>query len=199
MAGATVGGPVRSRREPPQPVSEPQSDTHSGAEPEREPGWRIDLAASLASIGLGAWLFRETFSFSVTASERVGGGIDAAGYPRLLAGLTMLLGLALAARALWKWRAAPAPPAAGAEGQGGGKVRAALCFAVLLLYTLLLEPLGFLLATPLAVGVLLRITGGRGALHAAVAAVAFTAAIFVFFRYGVNIVLPEGLLRGISP
>ncbi len=198
MAGATVGGPVRFRREPLQPVAEPQSDTHSGAEPEREPGWRTDLAASLASVGLGAWLFRETFSFSVTASERVGGGIDAAGYPRLLAGLTMALGLALAARALWKWRAARAatPPAAGAEGQGGGKVRAALSFAVLLLYTLLLEPLGFLLATPLAVGVLLRITGGRGVLHAAVA---FTAAIFVFFRYGVNIVLPEGLLRGISP
>ena len=180
-------------------MSEPQADTQSGAE--REPGWRTDLAASLASMGLGAWLFRETFSFSVTASERVGGGIDAAGYPRLLAGLTMLLGLALAGRAFWKWRTAraAAPPAAGAEGQGGGRVRAALSFAVLLLYTLLLEPLGFLLATPLAVGVLLRITGGRGAVHAAVAAIAFTAAIFVFFRYGVNIELPEGLLRGVSP
>ena len=196
-----MGGPVRFRREPLQPVAEPQSDTHSGAEPEREPGWRTDLAASLASMGLGAWLFRETFSFSVTASERVGGGIDAAGYPRLLAGLTMLLGLALAARALWKWRTAraAAPPAVRAEGQGGGRLRAALSLAVLLFYTLLLEPLGFLLATPLAVGVLLRITGGRGAVHAAVAAIAFTAAIFVFFRYGVNIVLPEGLLRGISP
>ena len=170
-------------------------------EPEREPGWRIDLAASLASIGLGAWLFRETFSFSVTASERVGGGIDAAGYPRLLAGLTVLLGLALAGRALWKWRTAlgAAPPAADAERQDGGKVRAALSFAVLLLYTVLLEPLGFLIATPLAVGVLLRIIGGRGAVHAAIAAAAFTAAIFVFFRYGVNIVLPEGLLRGLSP
>ena len=64
---------------------------------------------------------------------------------------------------------------------------------------MLLEPLGFLIATPLAVGVLLRIIGGRGAVHAAIAAAAFTAAIFVFFRYGVNIVLPEGLLRGLSP
>ena len=177
-------------------MPEPPADTHSGVE--RETGWRTDLAASLASIGLGAWLFRETFSFSVTASERVGGGIDAAGYPRLLAGLTMLLGLALAGRALWRWRAA-APPAVDAAGQGGAKARAGLCFAVLLIYTLLLEPLGFLLATPLAVGVLLRIIGGRGPVHAAVAAIAFTAAIFIFFRYGVNIVLPEGLLRGISP
>lgn len=182
-------------------MPEPPGDTHSGVD--REAGWRTDLAASLVSMGLGGWLFRETFSFSVTASERVGGGIDAAGYPRLLAGLTVLLGLALAGRALWKWRAAgraAAPGPAGDEaGQGGGRLRAALSFAVLLLYTLLLEPLGFLLATPVAVGVLLRITGGRGAVHAAIAAVAFTAAIFVFFRYGVNIVLPEGLLRGISP
>ena len=181
-------------------MPEPPGDRRSGVE--REAGWRTDLAASLASMGLGAWLFRETFSFSVTASERVGGGIDAAGYPRLLAGLTVLLGLALAARALWKWRAAgrtAAPPTGDETGQGGGKLRAALSFAVLLLYTLLLEPLGFLLATPVAVGVLLRIVGGRGAVHAAIAAVAFTAAIFVFFRYGVNIVLPEGLLRGISP
>ncbi len=177
-------------------MPEPPADTHSGVE--RETGWRTDLAASLVSIGLGAWLFRETFSFSVTASERVGGGIDAAGYPRLLAGLTVLLGLALAGRALWRWRAA-APPAADTAGQGGRRLRAGLCFAVLLIYTLLLEPLGFLLATPLAVGVLLRIIGGRGAVHAAIAAVAFTAAIFIFFRYGVNIVLPEGLLRGLSP
>ena len=150
-------------------------------------------------MGLGAWLFRETFSFSVTASERVGGGIDAAGYPRLLAGLTVLLGLGLAGRALWRRRAARPGPAADAAGAGGGRARAALSFAVLLLYTVLLEPLGFLLATPLAVGALLRIVGRRGPVHAAVAAVAFTAAIFVFFRYGVNIVLPEGLLRGISP
>lgn len=175
----------------------------AGTQPdrERETGWRTDLAASLVSMGLGAWLFRETFSFSVTASERVGGGIDAAGYPRLLAGLTVLLGLALVGRALWRWRTAQAaaPPAAEADGRGGGRLRAALSFAALLLYTVLLEPLGFLLATPLAVAVLLRITGGRGAAHAAIAAVAFTAAIFVFFRYGVNIVLPEGLLRGISP
>ena len=177
------------------------SEPAAGATPERETGWRKDLAASLVSMGLGAWLFWQTFSFNVTASERVGGGIDAAGYPRLLAGLTILLGIALAGRALWKWRSAW-PGLAGdpdEAGQGGRKLRAALSFAVLLLYTLLLEPLGFLLATPLAVGALLRIVGGRGALHATVAAVAFTAAIFVFFRYGVNIVLPEGLLRGISP
>ena len=179
------------------------SEPAAGATPEREreTGWRKDLAASLVSMGLGAWLFWQTFSFNVTASERVGGGIDAAGYPRLLAGLTILLGIALAGRALWKWRSARPGPVGDTDeaGQGGGKLRAALSFAVLLLYTLLLEPLGFLLATPLAVGALLRIVGRRGAVHAALAAIAFTAAIFVFFRYGVNIVLPEGLLRGISP
>ena len=169
------------------------------AEAEQAADWRTDLAASLVSMGLGAWLFWQTFSFNVTASERVGGGIDAAGYPRLLAGLTVLLGIALAGRALWKRRRVRPGPGGDAAGQGGGRFRAALSFAVLLLYTLLLEPLGFLVATPLAVGVLLRIVGGRGALHAAAAAIAFTAAIFVFFRYGVNIVLPEGLLRGISP
>ena len=180
-------------------MREPEAATRP--DQERETDWRTDLAASLASMGLGAWLFRETFSFSVTASERVGGGIDAAGYPRLLAGLTVLLGLALAGRALWKWRTARAapPPVAKAQGQAGGRLRAAISFAVLLLYTLLLEPLGFLLATPLAVGALLRIIGGRGAVHTALAAIAFTVGIFIFFRYGVNIVLPEGLLRGISP
>lgn len=177
------------------------TDSPARADPEAEQaaGWRTDLAASLVSMGLGAWLFWQTFSFNVTASERVGGGIDAAGYPRLLAGLTVLLGIALAGRALWKWRRARPVPRGDAAGRGGGRLRAALSFAVLLLYTLLLEPLGFLVATPLAIGALLRIVGGRGALHAAAAAIAFTAAIFVFFRYGVNIVLPEGLLRGISP
>lgn len=178
-------------------MTEPPARTDPEAEQAAD--WRTDLAASLVSMGLGAWLFWQTFSFNVTASERVGGGIDAAGYPRLLAGLTVLLGIALAGRALWKWRRTRPGPGGDAAGRGGGRVRAALSFAVLLLYTLLLEPLGFLVATPLAVGALLRIVGGRGALHAAVAAIAFTAAIFVFFRYGVNIVLPEGLLRGISP
>ena len=185
----------------------PEPPARTDPEAERPANWRGDLVAGLVSMGLGAWLFWQTFSFNVTASERVGGGIDAAGYPRLLAGLTILLGTVLAARACWKWRTGLAGPArtAGVEpasdpsDRGGGRLRAAAAFAVLLLYTLLLEPVGFLVATPFAVAVLLRIVGRRHPVHAALAAIAFTAAIFVFFRYGVNIVLPEGLLRGVSP
>lgn len=182
----------------------PEPPAHTDPEAERPANWRGDLAAGLVSMGLGAWLFWQTFSFNVTASERVGGGIDAAGYPRLLAGLTIALGMVLAARACWKWGTAMAGTAGASSASdapdgGRGRLRAAAVFAVLLLYTLLLEPVGFLIATPLAVGALLRIVGGRHPVHAALAAIAFTAAIFVFFRYGVNIVLPEGLLRGVSP
>ena len=185
----------------------PEPPARTDPEAEQPANWRGDFVAGLLSMGLGAWLFWQTFSFNVTASERVGGGIDAAGYPRLLAGLTILLGTVLAARACWKrWmgttgtaRAAEPVPASDASDRDRGRLRAAAAFAVLLLYTLLLEPVGFLIATPFAVAALLRIVGGRKAVHAALAGIAFTAAIFVFFRYGVNIVLPEGLLRGVSP
>ena len=183
-------------------MPEPQADTHSGAEPERKPGWRTDLAASLASIGLGAWLFRETFSFSVTASERVGGGIDAAGYPRLLAGSHHAARAgACRPRALEMADGAGGGSACGRRGGAGRRQgsappspsrsscstrscsnRSASCLQRR-------SPSACCCALP----------AGAGPVHAAVAAVAFTAAIFVFFRYGVNIVLPEGLLRGISP
>ena len=175
-------------------MREPDARTvPSAAEPAGGTDWRIDLAAGLISIGLGSWLFWQTFSFTVTASERVGGGIDAAGYPRLLAGLTVALGAILVARACWKRRARPAPDEAGA------RLRTAGALAILLLYTLALEPVGFLIATPPALVALLRLVGRRRLLPAAMAAIVFTAVIFLLFRYGVNIVLPEGLLRGLSP
>ena len=174
-------------------------------------GWG-DIAAGVISIAFGAWLVVQTFSFNVTASARVGGGVDAAGYPRLLAVMTITLGLVLLLSRAWAARGGRTNAVTGAEHKfestpmqekvaaGSPQAgRAAAAFGILITYTALLEPAGFLIATPVAVVLLLRVIGRRRVVHSIVAALALSTVIFVFFRYGVNIVLPEGLLRGLSP
>ena len=163
--------------------------------------WK-ELAAAVTCLAFGGWLYAETFSFNVTASARVGGGIDAAGYPRLLAILTCGLALILLARVVF--RALTARTRASMETQAPvdsahGTTKAAVAFLLLLAYTVALVPVGFLIATPIVIVALLRLLATRAWPHAIAAALLVTLTVFALFRYGVNIVLPEGVLRGISP
>ena len=47
--------------------------------------WRNDVLPALPFIGFAGWLLYETTVLDVEVAGHVGGGMDAAGYPRVLA------------------------------------------------------------------------------------------------------------------
>jgi len=65
---------------------------------------------------------------------------------------------------------------------------------VLLVYALLLEPLGFVIATTLAVGTLSWRMGAKPG-HAFLTGLLSAIVVFVLFNYGLSLSLPAGLLE----
>ena len=52
-----------------------------------------DLCPGLCGLAFGTWLLRETYLLDVELAQHVGGGMNAAGYPRLLS--LLILGLSM--------------------------------------------------------------------------------------------------------
>jgi len=146
----------------------------------------------LASLAFGLGLLALTLQLDVDLQRNVGGAIGPEAYPGLLAAAIVLLSLLLlwqAARGRVEADPDQAPPAE----RSAGYRRVALALALLCGFTLLLEPLGFLIAMPLMLVLLMRLTGERRWWLMVAAALLMTIALYAFFRYGMNLVLPEGL------
>jgi hypothetical protein len=73
-------------------------------------------------------------------------------------------------------------------------LRVAGTAAILIAYALLLETVGYALLTPVALVVLCVFLGFRRWFVLLLTALLFTALVYVGFRYGMKILLPEGLL-----
>ena len=169
---------------------------------------RIDvtsLVGAVTCLALGGWYYWETTQIDIDLAARVGGGMSATGYPRVLAVVVLVLGAILLASALFRRRGGTGRPisvtgdgaSAVAQGDGPPRVYRALgCLVALVIFTLLLDLLGYPVVTPVLLFALMRIEGERRWLVPAVAAVLLTAAVYVFFRYVLNIVLPLGVLGG---
>jgi hypothetical protein len=149
----------------------------------------------LASLAFGLGLLALTLQLDVDLQRNVGGAIGPEAYPGLLAAAILLLALLLL------WQAArgrvEADPDASMDATPAGRAgyqRVVLALALLCGFTLLLEPLGFLIAMPLMLVLLMRLTGDRRWWLTLPAALLMTLLLYGFFRYGMNLVLPEGLL-----
>jgi hypothetical protein len=142
------------------------------------------------AVGLGMALLGVT---AVALASRLGEGTETGGpgtrfLPVLLGAFLALLGAVVA------WR--PGPPGGGqAEPVApGGRARAAWTLATVIGYVLVLERLGFLLATaPFLVVLLLAYGEWRWPVVASVA-LAATAATYALFAVWLNVPLPSGLL-----
>jgi len=158
-----------------------------------------EIIGGLACLGFGAWLLYQTFLLDVEVAKRVGGGVGADGYPFLLAVATIGLAIFLTLQAVFgRERQTPAE-APGIQGNEPPVFkRAVWCFLSVVIYTALLLPIGYLITTPILLVVLMRILGDRRWVVPLVNALLLTLGIFVAFRYGVNIVLPEGVLGNLS-
>ena len=138
-------------------------------------------AVALGLVGLFLVVPREIDAFIQFGASP---GMSPRVFPQValiaLAGLGLML-------VVTRLRTGTGPAPDEAEGvTPGGRARALAAFAVMGLYAVLMEWLGYLLLTPLAIE--------RRWLRLAAVAVATTAVVWAFFRYLLFLVLPEGTL-----
>ena len=162
-----------------------------------------DLVSALTFVVFGGWLLRETLLFGDEFS--VGIGMDAATYPRLLAIGMLIFAVVLGVRAFFVTldgvsddkgqlgdpKAKDAPDEA-SPNPAWKVLWALISFSV---YTFLLQPLGFLLATPFLLAATMALTGERRLWFIAVIAIFLTLAVWALSFFVFSVVLPEGPLR----
>jgi putative tricarboxylic transport membrane protein len=127
----------------------------------------------------------------------VGGGVGGLAasplfFPRFMAVVLGVLGASLIVRGYSRSRSL-------ANGEGfafvaneGGRVAGAV--AILATYAALLDTVGYVLLTPFALVALSAFLGHRRWWLMVATAIVFTALVYGIFRYGMKILLPEGLL-----
>lgn len=113
-------------------------------------------------------------------------------YPGIILGVMLALNLAVVAQQLLRIRSGET---GGVEPVLTGGMRlAAAVFAALVAFLLAFEPVGYILTMVPLLFVAALLNGARSPVAAAVVAVALSAVCLVIFRYGLNTVLPEGVL-----
>ena len=157
---------------------------------------------ALGAFAFGVGLLALALTLDVELQRQVGGAIGPEAYPGLLALLIIVLALVLVVCAARGGAAGTAPEVAGSDElddavlvSGAPNRRGVvLTLGLLCLYTLLLPTVGYLLATPPVLVGLMLLTGERRWLLMIIGALVLTGALYLFFRYGMSLVLPEGLL-----
>ena len=117
--------------------------------------------------------------------------------PRLLGILLIILSVLLIIQGIRKLKL---PEAASSKMDRGDLVSVVLTIVCILGYVLLMQPLGFCLATVIYLFcqmIVLAPRDKRNYVLFAVVAVAFTAVVFVAFRLGLNQLLPRGVIEGL--
>lgn len=122
------------------------------------------------------------------ADTTAGGVVTSASLPSWTAWTLLVLGGLLAVSGLRTRTAGRAPPTT------AGSARVALTLLVGVVYTASMPWIGFLAATPLAIGAVAAVFGARRWLPVLLLAVLGTAAVHLFFTYAMQTPLPIGRL-----
>jgi len=69
--------------------------------------------------------------------------------------------------------------------------------AIIIVYALLWEPVGFLIATPLAMAAMMLLLGYRRYVMIAIFSLGTTLIVFAAFSFFLNVFMPPGILRGL--
>lgn len=146
------------------------------------PGW-TDRVLGLVLVALGLAAVWGAQSLEV---RFLGDPVGPKPFPTIAGTVLAFCGLLVALR--------PGPPAAWPAPARLGAIAAAA--AALVLYAVLMRPLGFVLATALAVTVSALVFGARAAL-APLFGLGIGAALYVLFDRALEIPLPKGLLAGL--
>lgn len=149
-------------------------------------GRGANLVAAVLLVAVGVTVFAQT-----TELARLDSGSDpgAAGYPRLLAGLLVVLAVGVG---MQRGGGEPAPSAVGGLRVGGAVV-------LLLGYGYALDALGYIGSTVLFLAGAMLLMGVRRPVPLVVAPVLFSVVVYLVFQAVFGVPLPRGAVEGLLP
>lgn len=145
-------------------------------------GGQLWAGVLVAAIGVVVAVAGFTVRQVAALSDPIGPGA----FPGAVGCVLVVLGLAAAIIAALGRNAEPTDI--------GQPAAVGVMVAALVLYLVLLQPAGFLLTTMAFLVVLFAYLGERRWWVLVLVAVLFTVAVFVAFRYGLNVALPKGVV-----
>jgi len=154
-----------------------------------------DLVSGLLGLVFGGWLLWQTYRLDVGLAHNIGGGMSAAGYPKLLGFLIVGLSFLLSGRYLVRLLVTK-DDLAGKEPETD---RAALkkvgyAFLGLVIYTSILTAVGYLIMTPLLLAMIMYLFGERRWFFIAITSIIVTGALYTVTYYVFHIAMPQGIL-----
>lgn len=161
---------------------------------------RFDLAVAAACVVLGVAL--EILARGARGTPMIRDPLGPGGMLRVLGAFIALGGLLIVVRRLLAWKQQSthevAPEGSVDEpGHPSSALRALGLWSMLALYMLALPRLGYVVVTPVALGVALWVMGIRSPLQLVGVSVGFTAGVWGLFDGLLNVRLPQGLLQGL--
>jgi putative tricarboxylic transport membrane protein len=159
---------------------------------------RADMAVALCVVLLGVFVLAAAQDVRPAS---IADPIGSRGAPHLVGAVLVLGGLALVLRRVLRWRQeGESVPAEGTEDDPGvppgSAVRALAIWSAAVVYVLALPTAGYLIATPLFLGVALWLLAIRSWMLVAVP-LGFTVPVFLVFSLFLNVRLPTGILDGV--
>ena len=147
-----------------------------------------ELVSATALIAIVAFFFYLTSQIDLAFSSDLEKLTGPRAYPRIILGVMSIFGLLLLFQA---WIA----PKDKLEKTSWGDLRAVvLALALIILFTSLFEPLGYLLTVPPLVFAAALLNRAQNLKAAVLVAITASLTLLIIFRYGLNTVLPEGVL-----
>ena len=154
--------------------------------------WELSGQLILLAMAVGALILSAQINMEFASELEIFAGPRR--YPRIILIIFILMNLILIASTLFnakKLNRATEPPTAAPV---NGKLRAFAVLIALIAFVIALEHIGYLILTaPLLVFVALM-NGARKSISTIAVCVVLTISCLLIFRYGLNIVLPEGIL-----
>lgn len=152
---------------------------------------RFELLVSCAFLALILFGLHQTYQIDLAFSSDLETFSGPRAYPGMILGLMLVTNVAVILSLLFSARPADADPE---MLFGRGTLKAALLMALLVVFALTFEPVGYLLTMIPLLVITAMMNGSRSWLTAIVVSIIMSLACLAIFRYGLNVVLPEGLL-----
>ena len=151
---------------------------------------KANIVSGIIGMAFSSFAFIQTLSFRQFLNVPVGPEF----FPRRLAVGLFICSTVLVLQSLLK-KTTNDKPAPTISPLDKNMQRLLLGIAIIIIYALCLEPVGFIIITPLAMFAIMLLLGFRKYLFMALFALAATAIVFSVFSYVLNITLPLGLLQ----
>ena len=153
------------------------------------------LVSGLLGLLFGGWLLWETYRLDVELAHNIGGGMSAAGYPKLLGSL--IVGLSLLLSGIYVFRLFATKKRRGNKESQIDRTalkKVAFAFLGLVIYTLMLTLVGYLIMTPPLLAMIMYLFGERRWFIISITSIIVTGTLYTVTYYIFHIAMPQGIL-----